>query len=274
MASTGSYTGSEIDRLRNQLSDSRRHLFWAIPSLITVALISFHGGGGWIFLAIVTSFIGLRVYMSPGIKVKAYDSAHGAWNTLLERSHPNAILNVNFALQENERVYYSEQAMRFEERRTGQVIDTQSRTKNAVGSAVLGGVLFGPAGAIVGGSMARRRTTGTATDVYNVVPVDHGTLAITNNRAVFMGSRDTIEVLASRIMRYSAIEGSDRINVEYPGRAPGESYSVNPSLFNLCMVRRAKDGRFALPVPPPPLSIDVNDPIALDSSLPNRVLQA
>lgn len=265
MSNTRSYSRIEVDNCRKQVGDQRRHLFWAVPLIVGILLITLHLSGWLIFAAIVAFVIGLTAHMAPGAVVKEYDVAETAWNALLERSHPNAILNVNFPLQEDEKVFYSEPAMRFEERRTGQVIDTQSKTKNAVGSAVLGGVIFGPAGAIVGASMARRRTTGTATDVYNVVPVDHGTLAITSTRAVFLGSRDTIEILASRIMRFSAIEATDRINLEYAGRAPGESYSVNPALFNLSMVRRARDKRFSLPMPPPPLSVEVNDSIAFRS---------
>jgi hypothetical protein len=206
--------------------------------------------------------------------VKQYDAAHAAWTSLLERSSPNTVLDVHFPLQDNERVFYSEPSVRYEERRTGQVIDTQSRTKNAVGSAVVGGLLFGPAGMIVGGSMARRRTTGTATDVYNVVAVDHGSLAVTSDRVVFLGSRDTIDVAASKVMRFSAVEGTDRVNLEYAGRAPGESYTVNPALFNLSMVRRGKDRRFKIPLPPPPLAPDVNEPIALDGSDEQKALEA
>jgi hypothetical protein len=225
-----------------------------------------HANGWLIFCALAGAIVGFNIFTNPGSILVKYDHARTAWDALLMRSDPGTTLTVEFTVRGSETVYYAEKGERYEERRTGQVIDTQSRTKNAVGSAVVGGLLFGPAGAIVGGSMARRQTTGTATDVYNVVPVDHGHIAITSERFVFMGARDTVELPIERVMRYSTVEGTNRINVEYSGRKPGESYAVDPALFQLCMARRARDGRFAIPLPPPPLSNDVNSSIVLESA--------
>jgi hypothetical protein len=268
MPDTARYSLEQITRFKSQAVDQRRHLYYIIPILVTVILWAVHANGWLDFLAIAGAVVGAGVYSKPRSIVTKYTQANNAWNALLKRSDPKATIPVEFTLKPSEEVYYADLCKRYEERRTGQVIDTQSRTKNAVGSAVLGGVLFGPAGAIVGGSMARKQTTGTATDVYDVVPVDHGNIAITSARFVFMGARDTIEIPTERIMRYSAVEGSNRIAVEYSGRAPGESYEVNPSLFNLCMARRARDRRFSIPIPPPPLSTDVNQAIEIDDAVP------
>jgi hypothetical protein len=273
MAKRTRYMRSQIDAYREQVNDQRRHLFWIIPLGFGVLFIALNASG-WLVIAVPAFIIGALVYRKPITIVKEYDEAATSWNALLERSNPSTVLDVYFPLQENEKVFYSEPSVRFEERRTGQVIDTQSRTKNAIGGAALGGLLFGPAGAIVGGSMARRQTTGTATDVFDVVPVDNGSLAVTSSRVVFLGTRDTIDVPASKVMRFSALEGTDLVNVEYAGRAPGESYTVNPALFTMSMVRRGNDKRFALPTPPPPLSTDVNDSIAFAHTTPERSLEA
>ena len=153
--------------------------------------------------------IGASIQQSPVLTVQRYDAAFANWARLLQRSHPNETLVVDFPLQDSERVFYSEPCQRYEERRPGQVINTQSRTKNAVGSAFVGAVVAGPAGAIVGSSMARRQTTGTATDVYAVVPVDDGVLTVTSLRVLFLGKRDTIELPSSRIIRIIEVERTD-----------------------------------------------------------------
>ncbi len=266
MAVTTRYTLAQVERFRALKADKRRHLYYAVPAVLLVGFVMLHANGWLIFCALAGAIVGFNIFTNPGSILVKYDHARTAWDALLMRSDPGTTLTVEFTVRGSETVYYAEKGERYEERRTGQVIDTQSRTKNAVGSAVVGGLLFGPAGAIVGGSMARRQTTGTATDVYNVVPVDHGHIAITSERFVFMGARDTVELPIERVMRYSTVEGTNRINVEYSGRKPGESYAVDPALFQLCMARRARDGRFAIPLPPPPLSNDVNSSIVLESA--------
>jgi hypothetical protein len=69
----------------------------------------------------------------------------------------------------------------------------------------------------------------------------------------------------STLLSHAALMAIERgrINVEYAGRKPGESYTVVPALFNLCMARRAHDSRFRIPIPPPPLAHDANAGIVL-----------
>jgi len=274
VSNTTAFTREEIEIERAKTTDARRHLIWTVPIFLTIIFIAFRAPEPLLLIGILVSIVGCTIFVRPGQQVKKYDTAAASWSEILKRSHPNTILSVNFPLQHNESIFYSEPSERFEERRTGQVIDTQTRTRNAVRSAAVGGILFGSAGMIVGGGMARRHTTGTSTDVYNVVPVDHGSLAITSDRIVFLGSHQTVDIATSRVMRFSTVEGTDRVNFEYAGRTPGESYTVNPALFNLCMVRRGKDQRFQIPIPPPPLDLDANDPIALQSLRNQKELDA
>jgi len=102
----------------------------------------------------------------------------------------------------------------------------------------------------VWGNVTRKQTTGTSTDIYDVTPVDKGDTIVTNHRFLFMGTRNTVDVPPENIMRFSSIQGTPRIVVEYPGRVAGESYTVPPLLFALCMSRRAKHPNFPIPEPP------------------------
>jgi hypothetical protein len=250
------YSDAQIARWRMLAANPKRHLFWALP--LAIWLLDFLPSlpevlrtiCGFAFLVMI---IGIAVQQYPGHVLRTFDPVLAEWGALVAKSDPSTAIAVGFRLREGEVVHYSERGERCEERKTGQVINTQSRTKNAVGSAILGGVLFGPAGAIVGGSMARRQTTGTATDVYDVVPVDEGDVIVTNERFLFMGTRNTVDVRLADVMRFSAIQGSPRILVEYAGRAAGESYTVPPLLFAMCMARRARMDGFPTPPPPPPI---------------------
>jgi len=254
------YSDDDVSRLRIRALDARRVVYWAIPVALAMLLYLLPVPNDVRIPALLVLLcgagFGIAIYLRPQFALGHYDPALTAWLDLVKRSDPAIPIAVHFPLLPGEVVHYSEKGQRFEERRTGQLINTESRTKNAVGSAVVGGLLFGPAGAVVGGGMARRHTTGMATDVYDVVSVDDGAVAFTSDRSVFMGVRDTIEVPLGKILDLTSIEATNRIIVEYPARAPGESYSVNTDLFTMCMARRAKRPGFAVALPPPPVAMN------------------
>jgi len=258
---TQRFSDEQIRKLRKLAADKRRMLFWAIPLALLLLSLLFFGEhtatfGGWLFvLSVIGLAIGIAIYRRPQTLINRHDPILKTWDAMVMRSDPDALLLADFPLMQDEVIYYAERGQRFEERKTGEIVNTQTRTKNAVGSALIGGLLFGPAGAIVGGGMARKQTVGTSTDVYGVVAVDDGEIAVTSARFIFMGQRDTLEVPTEKIMRLTSIDGTDRLLVEYSGRKPGESYSVSPLLFALCMARRAEHKSFLIPDPPPPLSM-------------------
>jgi hypothetical protein len=120
-------------------------------------------------------------------------------------------------------------------------------------SAVIGGVIAGPVGAIVG-SAGSKRTIGTATNVYGLSPIDQGNLIITNQRMMFLGARDTLSTPYSEIVRFSVANRHPqyRIMAEYAGREPGEQYGVDQEQFVTNMWRRA-NVQLGAPAPSAPL---------------------
>ena len=265
------YTDEQIAKWARLQADPRRHLFWAIP--LAVWLLAFIPAlpesirfvCGIAFFCI---FIGIYVLRRPGTILGKYKPTLLMWQKLVAQSDPALSMAVDFKLRDGETVHYHHSGERCEERKTGAVINTQTRTKNAVGSAVVGGLLFGPAGAIIGGGMARKQSTGTSTDIYDVTPVDTGDMIVTNHRFLFMGTRNTVDVPLENVMRFSSVTGTPRIVVEYPGRVAGESYTVPPLLFALCMSRRAKHPNFPIPEPPFPIPLSHAVPAAPIRLLP------
>ncbi|HTU80657.1 MAG TPA: hypothetical protein VMF61_00920 [Candidatus Acidoferrales bacterium] len=217
---------------------------------------------------LVTLALGFSWWSAPRQIRKAYLVAEQRWSYILKRSDPQAILATSLQLHPGEFVYYSEPGSRIEERQTGQVIQTQSRTKNAISSAIIGSIvaqpigavlgvrggIAGPVGAIVGGNMARRETTGTATTVYENVVVDNGEVVVTSRRFVFLGARNTVEVPTEEQLRALWPDENGRLEVQYPHRQPGEAYTVDGLLFRACLARRAPNGSYPMPEAPEPLA--------------------
>jgi len=216
-----------------------------------IAVNQRNGSVGFIgvLAAILAIIIGWSMFKHARKRIADLDASLAAWTYACQRSDPNATLTAPVALRPTETLVYVEGSYRFEERKTATV--GTSTPRGSIGRAVVGGLLFGPAGAIVGSQSARSTTSHT--DLYNVVPIDGGDLVITTERMLFLGEKHTTEVPLANVMRWTLVPGSDRVAAEYAGRVPGESYSVHPLLFNMAMARRGRDCRFTLPSPPDPL---------------------
>lgn len=199
-------------------------------------------------LAGVIVFGVLVLYASAAAKrsIAAEDKTRSVaqWSQALKYWDVNTPLpEPRFPLKSGEIIYYNFPTKRYKRMRVGQRIDTT--TKGGIGPALVGGVLAGATGAIVGAQAGKKTTTGTVTDVENVVEVDRGPLAITNQRIVFLGHESTLEVPATEVLDITL--RFDDIAIAYPGRAASERFSVDPLLFRACMVLRAGDKRFTLP---------------------------
>jgi hypothetical protein len=252
------YSLDRIERLRSHTGNTRRLAIagLAIVGVLICAILSPMPERLALFIAAgLVLAIAVREFARPSQIVAAYERTHAHWDRLIDLSDPQTRLMVGFRLRANEVAYYAEMSTRFGERRlaVSAVIPGSHVNPDAVHGAR---ARFGPDGTVVY-SVRRGTRRGTMpAGAHRVVPVDSGRLAITSQRVVFAGERETVEISLDGAASYYGIEGTERVRIEYPGRAPGESYSVDPMLFNLAMVRRARDNRFVIPAPPPPLGPD------------------
>ncbi len=238
-------------------NDRRRHLYWTVPVAIALLAVLLRAEGLFWFGAL-SLVIGTFLYFAPDLrtenlrsKIRRYEAALASWHNLCDITNPKNPIAVAAPLRPSEIVYFCGSSERWVERLLGQTMAT--KTSGRMASAVVGGVVAGPMGAIVG-SAGSKRTTGRLTNVYGLANIDQGSLIITNQRMMFLGRRDTLEVPYEKIVRFSVANAVPqyRVTAEYPGREAGEQYSVDRQLFALHMKRRAHLD-FGVPEPPFPL---------------------
>ncbi|HEY1976318.1 MAG TPA: hypothetical protein VGG89_07235 [Candidatus Baltobacteraceae bacterium] len=265
-------TAQQVAQMRSEIAHDQRSKLWMFPAgisaiafLVLVSNVFFNDATGegitmlFLFGGGIAAMLAYRAGGSDPQAVRntlqAYDTAQRRWEWILERCDPNTVLETPLRLKPRETVYYAEPGFRLEERWTHQDIDTKTTTPNGFGAAVVGDLVAGPAGAVIGASIASRKTTGTATNVFNSVPVDTGLVIVTSLRFVFIGSRNTVEVADDSLLQELEPGDDDLLEVHYAQRAPGEAYTVDGDLFYACMARRANLD-YEMPDPPEPLAED------------------
>jgi len=248
------------------------HWFWGAPLLLW--FISLYIGTVTNFVAIEwllfgAIILGVIIANNAFKQRRSYEDLVATWNTSVMRSDPATRIEPGFKLQENEVAYYSLTSQRYAERWVAQQI--QTTTGGGLVPAVVGGVLFGGAGAVAGAVIGKKSTTGTATNVYDVVVVDTGTLTVTNQRFLFLGARNTVIVSRADVLRAS-LPTDYFLVLEYQGRPAGEMFSIGYWTFRMAMVRRANDAAFTLPswtgavLDNPPLTMPL--PMRVNGALP------
>ncbi len=108
------------------------------------------------------------------------------------------------------------------------------KKKGVVGRAFVGNILFGPAGAIIGGVTAgsKNQSTTTQQKIVRTEPIDSGDILFTNKRVLFVG-KEIIEIPYAEILSVSyedvILEHKERIPmmyIKYSSMLKGECYAV------------------------------------------------
>lgn len=250
------WTEAQVERFRD--AEKTKHQQLVAVAVVSVlfllaVLVAPHAYFSVLLCAFVLWAILWYGLNAPRRNALIYNGVKAYWEDYLARSAPGVVMAASVPLRPGEIVHYVHPSQRYVERHVGQRISTVSRSKGTITRAIVGEIVAGPVGAIIGGATSSKVTTGTAQNIFNVVAVDAGELILTNERAVFLGERDTIEIPNGSIMRYTLAD--DRLVLEHGARESGEAYSVDPVLLRLCMVRRARRRDFTLPAPPMPLPL-------------------
>jgi len=185
----------------------------------------------WLFVALVLALLIDMAARSPLRVRRDYERLYAYWEHLLEESAPSAPMTAPVPLGSDERVVYMGESTRY--------LEMQVEVKPPANSS----------------TAASRAQTSNAQFAMRDVPVDEGQLIITDQRVLFLGQHDTLAISLDSILRYS-IAPPARVTFEYAGRPTGESYTVDPLFFQLCMYRRSNLPGWERPEPPKPLPVD------------------
>ena len=264
------------------------HLLWVVPigvfivSAIVLTTVADSITSGSNTAAVVGLIAGTLLTISPIAlivgaivaynalkKRRQYEAQVAEWNGAVRYSDPSVVITPGFDMLPEEVAYYSMTSQRYAERWVSQQI--QTTTGGGLVPAIVGGVAFGAAGAVAGAVIGKKSTSGTATNVYDVVVVDTGVLTVTNRRYLFLGARNTVIVQKENLIRVSTPQPHYLV-LEYEGRPAGESFTVQRYAFRMSMVRRANDPKFSLPTWPGPIVADPPEgmtmPYQIDGVLP------
>lgn len=142
---------------------------------------------------------------------RCYDVRLDNYNEAVKRVA--ADLSCDFALEEEERLLYRDQATITWDAGTRDVPNpfskTQSKTSGGAVGAVVGGIALGPVGAVAGYALSQKTTVTTAARTFKVTDMgsDPGMLSVTTKRLVFIGERGTTLVAPlSDVLQVSAQE--------------------------------------------------------------------
>ena len=139
-------------------------------------------------------------------------------------------INVSVKLGSDEKAFAEFQAKRAAliERVVEQTY-TKSKKKGGLTRAVVGGMTFGVAGALVGAGTAKSKGTSTTVqqDVSSIEAVDEGTLIFTNKRVLFVG-KEIISIPHDDLMAvdFSKSFGGMTMKVKYAGMLKDEQYVI------------------------------------------------
>jgi len=178
--------------------------------------------------------------MSDAKQAEADKKAERERRISLERKRRHLILSGNIMpittdlnLKEGEQAFYQVSVSRLADM---DYIETHSigkeKKKGVVTRALVGDIIFGPAGAIIGGASAgsKIQTTSTQLRVTRTEQIDSGTLVFTNNRVVFMGN-EIIALNFDDIISFDA-QNSYLLNIRYPNMHKNERYKFRESNTN------------------------------------------